>query len=386
MQSAPHTFDILIIGAGPAGTAAAVTACNAGLTAAIIDKAKFPRAKLCGGLITGRSRILYREIFGQDLAPALFEQRDRIAFFANGAPLGGEVDSPPIYLTMRWDMDAHLLDMARAAGATDLTGQRIAQLDANAVSATLEDGRTITGRVMIGADGVNSIVARTLFGRAFDPATIGFALETEAPFDLTPQTIRVDLGAADWGYGWRFAKAGSTTIGIGGLEARNPAMKSALAAYRAQMGDDSDTRIKGHFLPFGDYRRIPGRGRVLLAGDAAGLVDPITGEGIAYAMQSGAAAAVAAARSIAKDRPDAALPAYRRALRPIHRALRMACWLRPLMFGARGQRLFHHAFARSAVLKGAYLRLLAGQTEYPAVCALVLRRLPGALWRHKHGG
>lgn len=74
---------------------------------------------------------------------------------------------------------------------------------------------------------------------------------------------------------------------------------------------------------------------MLLVADAAGLVDPVTGEGIVYALQSGAAAANAAAAALAKGCPDAALPAYRRALRPVHRALRMACWLRPLIYGAR---------------------------------------------------
>lgn len=383
MPAAPLTHDILIIGAGPAGTAAAMTVRQMGLSTAIIDKADFPRAKLCGGLITGRSRALYRQIFDRDLSPDLFEQRGTVVFHAGGAPLGPEITSPPIFLTMRWDMDAHLLDLARAAGAEDFTGRRIAKLDTDSPSVTLEDGTQLRGRVMIGADGVNSAVARALFGRAYDPATIGFALEVEAPADPVPEPIRVDLDAASWGYGWRFAKAGSTTIGVGGLEARNPDMKQALAAYRARLGDTSDARIKGHFLPFGAYARIPGKGCVLLAGDAAGLVDPITGEGIAYALQSGAAAAAAAERAISSGRPTAALHTYQRALRPIHRALRMAGWLRPLMFSARGQPLFHRAFAGSTVLKRAYLRLLAGEVEYPAVCAFVLRRLPGALWRYR---
>ncbi|PVA10889.1 hypothetical protein DC366_03610 [Pelagivirga sediminicola] len=82
MTGAPHSFDVLIIGAGPAGTAAAITARRAGLSAALIDKAAFPRAKLCGGLVTGRAQKHYRAIFGQDLDPALFEPRHEIAFHA----------------------------------------------------------------------------------------------------------------------------------------------------------------------------------------------------------------------------------------------------------------------------------------------------------------
>ncbi|WP_324753533.1 hypothetical protein [Roseovarius sp. Pro17] len=121
------------------------------------------------------------------------------------------------------------------------------------------------------------------------------------------------LGAPAWGYGWQFPKARSTTIGNDGREAKNPRIKSQLATYRARLDDGSDARFKGHFLPFGDYRRIPGKGRVLLTGDAAGH---------------------AAAEAIATGRPRTALPAYSRVLRPVHRALHMACWLRPLMFRA----------------------------------------------------
>ncbi|MFX0542836.1 geranylgeranyl reductase family protein [Roseovarius sp. S4756] len=383
-----QTFDLLILGAGPAGTAAAVTACRAGLSTAIIDKATFPRTKLCGGLVTGRSAALYRDIFGAPLNAALFEPRERITFHANGAPLGGDMESPPVYLAMRWDMDAHLLDMARAAGTADFTGQRITDLDTDALTVTLADGDRLAGRILIGADGVNSPVARALFGRAFDQGTIGFAMEIEAPPLAPPErdVIRIDLGAADWGYGWQFPKAGSTTIGVGGLNARNPDMKGRLDAYRDILCEDGGARIKGHFLPFGAYRRVPGRGRVLLAGDAAGLVDPITGEGIAYALQSGAAAATAAADALSKERPDAALSAYRRALKPVHRALAMACWLRPLIYSARTRPFFLRAFAASSVLKGAYLDLLAGHLEYPAICRLAVRRMPRAIWRHRRRG
>ncbi|HEY9038610.1 MAG TPA: geranylgeranyl reductase family protein [Roseovarius sp.] len=382
MFGASQTFDILIIGAGPAGAAAAITACRAGLSAALIDKAAFPRAKLCGGLVTGRAQKQYREIFDGDLDPALFQPHGEVAFHADGAQLGPIAQTPTLHLTMRWDMDAHLLGLALASGAADFTGRRIAHINTETPSVTLEDGTLLTARILIGADGVNSAVARALFGRAFDPERIGFAMEIEAPPAPASDTIRIDFDAASWGYGWRFPKAGGTTIGVGGLHLLNPDMKARLAGYRAALDVDATCPVKGHFLPFGDYKRAPGRGRVLLAGDAAGLVDPITGEGIAHALHSGAAAAVAAAEAIACGRPDTALRRYRRALRPLHRDLRMAVWLRTLIFGPRLKPLFRRAFARSSVVKDAYLRLLAGQIEYPGLCLLVLSRLPRAALRH----
>ena len=375
-------FDLIIIGAGPAGSAAAMTARRAGLSAALIDKAKFPRDKLCGGLVTGRARTQYRETFGGDLDPALFQAHNQIAFHAGDVRLGEIQKTPTLYLTMRRDMDAHLLGLALAAGAKDFTGQRVAQINTENPTVTLDDGTVLTGKILIGADGVNSIVARALFGRAFDPARIGFALEVEAPPGPATNTIRIDFDAASWGYGWRFPKAGSTTIGVGGLQAPNPDMKAQLAKYRAALDDDASCPVKGHFLPFGDFKRMPGRGRVLLVGDAAGLVDPITGEGIAHALQSGAAAGIAAANAIADGKPQSALRRYRTALRPLHRGLRMAGWLRPLIFEPRLNPLFRRAFGQSSVVKGAYLRLLAGDVEYPGLCLLVLRRLPGAALRH----
>lgn len=373
-------FDVIIVGAGPAGSAAAITAARAGLGVALIDKARFPRAKLCGGLITGRSRTGYRRIFGPDFDTALFEPRQHIAFCMDGVPLGAPQDDLPVYLTMRWDMDARLFTQAVAAGAADYSGCRIAGMDLDARRIELADGRTLGFDVLIGADGVNSAVARQLFGRAFDPAKIGFALEVEAPPQMD-DVLRIDLDALQWGYGWRFPKARSTTIGLGGLQAHTPDMRAALNAYRARLGDGSGSAVKGQFLPFGDVRGCPGRGNILLAGDAAGFVDPITGEGIAHALNSGALAAQAAAQALNQGRPQRACRHYRRRVAPIIRGIRLARRLRPLIFAPRFRGFFRHAFATSRTVRRDYLRLLSGEIEYPQLIVTILRRIPPAALR-----
>lgn len=120
---------------------------------------------------------------------------------------------------------------------------------------------------------------------------------------------------------------------------------------------------------------------MLLAGDAAGYVDPITGEGIAYAMQSGQAAAQAARQAILQGHPEQALRHYAPRVRPIRRSLRMACRLRPLIFSARFRPVFKRSFGGSRVLKGEFLRLLNGEVEYPRILWLVARRLPRILLR-----
>lgn len=376
-------FDLIVIGAGPAGGAAAFTAARAGLTVALVDRHAFPRDKLCGGGFTGRSHQYFCEIFGTPPEPGQIETHHSVSFHAHGTDLGRIDGIPPLHLTMRRVLDTEICARALAAGAADFTGRPVARLDPEAGQVVLEDGAELTAPLVLGADGVNSMVARALFGQAFDRGRIGFGLEVEAPAapDNAEAPVRIDFGAADWGYGWHFPKTCSSTIGVGGVLARNADMKAMMRSYLTLLGQDPDQKAKGQFLPFGDFRRVPGRGRTLLAGDAAGLVDPITGEGIAYAMKSGQLAALAAAAALREGRPETALARYRRSLRPMHRALRQARAIRLMIFARPFRGSFVAAFRRSGQLRHLYLRLLAGEIEYPEMARATLRRFPAFLWR-----
>jgi len=210
-----QSFDLIVIGAGPAGSAAACWAARHGLSVALLDKAAFPRNKLCGGLFTERSRAYYTEIFGRDFDLSQAVTRDAIEFWHEGAQLARLEDIPPLHLTTRVELDDRLFQHAIEAGATDFTGRAIGEIQGTQV--TLKDGTALEGRVLIGADGVKSMVARSLFGAAFDKDTIGFGLEIEAsPKEQTPadHPLRIDFAAATWGYGWSFPKQGSTTVGV----------------------------------------------------------------------------------------------------------------------------------------------------------------------------
>ena len=378
-------FDALVIGGGPAGSAAAFTLASRGLRACLIDKSAFPREKLCGGGVTERGRRVFEETFGRRLDPGLFLASSDIEFRSNGALVGGARGYTEVALTMRYRFDEYLLGLARAAGATLRLDTKIAELALEAGIATLEGGETIRFRALVGADGVNSMVAKALFGASFDPKTIGFGLEVEVPREKLPDQgdrLEIDFSAARWGYGWVFPKAATHTIGVAGVHRLNPDLKARLADYLALKGlDIADFRVKGQFIPFGDYRRRPGRGDTLLAGDAAGFADPITGEGIAFAMQSGAAAGRAIADHMAA--PGGVLTErYFAEIAGLTRAFRDARLWRWLIYPRPVHRLFTRAFARAGLMRLGYLDILAGRREYADLpglfmwqCGRALRRL-----------
>ncbi len=370
-------YDVLVVGSGPAGSAAAITAAKAGLSVALIDKSPFPRDKLCGGGITGRSARYISEIFGLDLGTDLFLPTTQFRLTYQGRVIGAVNDAPVLHMTMRREFDAELHARAAATGISVFAPVKITDIQTDNPSVTFADGRTLHGRILIGADGVNSAVARAVFGRAFDPDKVGFGLEVELDRGLSADNVtEVDLGAASWGYGWVFPKAGSITLGVGGIHAKNPDMKAHFRKYLAQHVPhlDPDTiKCKGAFLPFGDFRKIPGRGAVLLVGDAAGLVDPITGEGIAWAMKSGQFAGQAAAEALAKNTPP--MTEYLSRLRYIHKEMGSARRIRALLYATPLQKYFPQAIERHPSMIRTYLRLLSGDIDYADLGHKVLWRL-----------
>lgn len=373
-------FDLIVVGSGPAGSAAAVTAAKAGLSVAVVDKATFPRDKLCGGLFTGRSQKAMRAIFGREVSDDMFLTSDHMRFLSKGRVLADIRNAPPVHLTMRRDFDAMLHQDAIDAGATPYLGQPITEL--GETSLKLRDGTELGFKTLIGADGVSSFVARTLFGRPFNPETIGFGLEIETPLPATrDNAVEVDFDAAHWGYGWAFPKRKTVTVGVGGINSRNDDMKGNMASYVSQTGSDESLKYKGQYLPFGDYRKEPGRGHILLAGDAAGLVDPITGEGIALAMESGAMAAEATIAALKADQPQHALRHYKPLVKPIQKSLDQARMWRMIMFPKATEGYFKKAFERGSSLQTKYLELLAGEAEYADLRMALLRRIPKLVWR-----
>ena len=295
-----------------------------------------------------------------------------IRFFLSGRELNDSPDmkpdqGPPLFFTMRTDFDHRLIKLALQEGATLIEDTSVKEININSKMVISDDGSEFEFDFLIGADGVNSLVARSIFGKSFNKKTIGFGLEVEVPRDDLPKQSdvpEVDFGGAVWGYGWTFPKKNSFTIGVGGIHSLNPDMKDNLKNYLSLKGlDINEYRVKGQFIPFGDYRKEPGRGFILLCGDAAGYVDPISGEGIGHAILSGYHAANTIIDAI-KSGDSSLVATYANRIVPVTSSLRQANVFRWMIFPRLIQTPFAWAFIGAGTLRRAYLEVLAGHQEY----------------------
>lgn len=306
-------YDAVVIGAGPAGCAAAYDLAAAGRSVLLVDQRAFPRVKACAGGVTVKTLRALR----YSVAPVIREvcttmdvarDYDRARTLESGDPLCA--------MTVREELDAYCLRQTIARGAQFRIVKRIAAVveDATGVEITLDD-EPVRARYLVGADGVNSRV-RQLLGGA--PPVRGFALEACVPREpaaMPPMVFR--FGVVAHGYGWLFPKGDHVNVG---LYTNDPAVRISrddVAAFaRRTLGTDALDGFVGHHIGLGGCDLAQPWRRVFLVGDAAGLVDPLLGEGIYNAIVSGQAAARAIAESSAPANVPAK-PLFARFMAPI---------------------------------------------------------------------
>jgi menaquinone-9 beta-reductase len=367
-----------VVGGGPAGSSAAHTLAAAGITVCVIDRSVFPRDKLCGGLLTLRSKKAFQTIFKTDWSPVIQATSKGARIYFKQKLLNSVTDHKDIFFTCRRDYDAFLLDLAQKRGARVVQDAEVRTIDLKGSSLKLSDGKVFDFDFLIGADGVNSLVAKTVFGESFNRDKIGFGLEMEVSFspEIPPITEpEIYFGLLDWGYGWVFPKGKTLTAGVGGLLKKNPKMREDFENFLTQrFGHVPSAKIKGHFIPFGDFRKTPGRGNVLLCGDAAGLVEPITGEGIAFAMLSGFFAAEGIKEALSSAKPLSALEFYERRYATIVDSFRQANFLRYLLFPKACQFLFSKVMPRSQSIPRRHMDLMADDLSHGDYVKFILRK------------
>jgi geranylgeranyl reductase family protein len=301
------TYDVAIVGAGPAGSTAAYRLASAGAHVLLLDKATFPRDKPCGGGVTGRAARLIPfsiEPVVEDVVDRLecgLHYRHRFTRRARG---------PLAYMTQRRRLDHFLLQKATEAGAEVRVGETA-------------DARELDARIVIGADGCNGSSAKQL-GLA-NGIVHGVALEANYPREgRFAGAMVLEIAVIRGGYGWIFTKGDHVNVGVGGNEEEGPRLRGELRRMCETYGiDPAEAReTRGYRLPL----RLPGtllaRGRTAVIGDAAGLVDPFSGDGMYEAFLSaqlvtGAALEVLAGRA---ENLDAYQAAVEQRIAPLTRA------------------------------------------------------------------
>ena len=351
--------DVAIVGAGPAGAWTAYRLARAGARVTIFDPSH-PREKPCGGGVTGRALDMVADAV--DVSALESTPIRRARFGSATVPL----DAGGLAVVSRRSFDAALLDAARGAGATHARVRvREVACDAHgAVIHTSEGAHRVA--FLVGADGATSLVRRSLaqpFRRDQLSVAMGFYAR-----GVTADEIVIEFVADPPGYLWSFPRPDHLAIGIcaqADAGAGAASLRTRTAEWiRSRLPAAADARVWQAYswpipsLGADDFDAPVAGARWLLAGDAAGLVDPITREGISYALQS----AEHAAAALAGDAPRAAYAARLRD--DIVPELARAARLKAGFFTPPFVRLLVGALERSAPVRAVMADLVAGRQPY----------------------
>jgi geranylgeranyl reductase family protein len=300
------TYDVIVVGGGPGGSTAAREAAAAGARVLLLDRASFPRDKPCGGGVNLRAARLLpfsiAPVVERSITAVRFSHRMERAFTRR-------YPGTLTYMTQRSRLDAYLIEQAVAAGVEVRECEPVRAIDMGGPVTVRARAGVYQAHTLIGADGANGVTAK-LTGMAGErdaalalEGNIYPAMDALAAWE---HTLALDLGGIPGGYGWLFPKGDHVNVGVGGWKYLAGGFRPRLDRLTRHYGFDPAAleNLRGHHLPV----RRPGaplaRGPVVLVGDAAGLVDPLSGEGIYAAILSGKLAAAHLLAAIDVGRPD----------------------------------------------------------------------------------
>jgi geranylgeranyl reductase family protein len=301
-------WDVAVVGGGPAGLAAASASAAAGARTVVLERAEHPRYKTCGGGLLGVSQAA---VAGQIALPVRDEVRSATFTLRGGSEFSRSNAEPLLAMVVRDEFDAALLGRAEEAGAVvrqRVQVRAIDQADGHA-TARLADGDTVTATVIIGADGSSGVTARHV-GAEFAQVDLGLELEIAVPEPVGRRwagRLLLDWGEIPGSYGWVFPKGDRLTVGVIAARGQGDATKGYLREFVDRLGlaGYEAVRDSGHLTRCRADGSPLRRRQVIVAGDAAGLLEPWTREGISFALRSGALAGEHAAKAATAGDPTA---------------------------------------------------------------------------------
>jgi geranylgeranyl reductase family protein len=367
-RSPDSVWDVVISGAGPAGSTLAYRLACAGVRTIVVERAQFPRWKPCGGGLQARS-LSHLPL---EISPVIETTLTNITFTLGFGDHFVKSAGAPLAFGIRRNLfDAYLLDAAVGAGATLLdrtTSSGVRQLGDRVVLETTAG--PITGRILVGADGANGVVSRSVNEwQAFDQQV---GLYAEVPRDwfrsdsIDGETIRIDWGTLPSGYGWIFPKRETVNVGVGTLHRLGSRLRQYFADFVSaerilRDGRASEIHLIGHTLPTMTSRTQFVKNRVLVVGDAAGMVEPLTGDGLSQAFLGSQLAAQSILAALGAEKPD--LRIYAAAVRKhIEPEFRHARALQALF--SYFPKLFHSQFQQNARPWQTFAQVLQGKASY----------------------
>ncbi|MHA1927771.1 MAG: geranylgeranyl reductase family protein, partial [Candidatus Thorarchaeota archaeon] len=309
-------YDVIVVGGGPAGSTAARRMAQRDLRVVVLDKAKFPRNKACAGGIRdfvantldfSIEPVIERYVYGQQLYGPSGVLVDCTRPYASG------------HTVMRTEFDNLLLQKAGEAGADIRDGTRIisAGQEQSKVTVETDEGQIISGKYLVGADGINSIVAKSLgFYQGWKNDTAAVAIEIEAevgeeavericgvPHDKKGVAVHIFFGPVPHGYAWCFPKKSILSLGAGCRQDRANNIRAHFNKWfdTFKITHDITPTIVSETaarLPYSGAVKKTVKERTILIGDAAGFVNPFSGEGIPMAITSGIIAAPVIERAV----------------------------------------------------------------------------------------
>ncbi len=352
---------------------------------ALLDKEVFPRDKLCGGLLSGRAIKIFKDIFNEDWKPIIDYVAYGVEFYYKEQFLNKIDNYNPIYFVQRKIFDSYLVKLAERNGVEFYQETPVFSLNEGESNIIINGGRKLYGDFIIGADGVNSKISSVLFPNFFDKNKLAIGMEINVIKEKIKRKIvlpEIYFGTVRWGYGWIFPKKDVITLGVGGLLAKNQNMKLLFLNFINQIcGEIPDVQLRGHYIPFGNYKNVPGKNNILLTGDAAGLVDPITGEGIALAMLSGKLAAESVLNAAKLGKPENALELYKERYKIITKQLDQANLMRHLMFSKLSEKFFVKMVSRSEGLIKNHMDLLDDRIDYKNYGNIVFKKAVSSFFK-----
>lgn len=374
-RSVRRRCEAAVVGAGPAGCACAAALSRAGAGCLIVDWRKHPQGKPCGGAVSPRAAgILERAglLARADLDEVALARHRTMSCFWKGHLLRTyESTGEPVRMVERRLFDETLFEKAVEYGAVPVCGEPVTGVfPGRPCIVELRSGERLEAEVVVGADGADSVVRRVCSRAGLRAGGFGIECFVETPSDL-PEGLQIHFGIVSWGYGWLFPRGEDVCIGVGaiGRRASPPALKAALDRLLATVcpGSAESPPLRAAPIPGYGIELSPAPGRIFLCGDAAGLTDRLTGEGIGYAVESGLLVARAVLEGWSRDRLS------REAGRGCAGLVRQSIAVRHLVYHPMLRREAMRRLASKDKFYAGYWDLISGSVDYRGLLLGFLR-------------